>query len=131
MFGYSPRYQQIISLASTFVILWAWMACVLVCSDIAEHNGETKPIQATNNRIDTECVDAPDALDNCAITTVPVIFQERQTVSVHALTSKELTLTPFKNLLLIPLSLRKSDINQHSPPETILLLFLQFCNFRI
>jgi hypothetical protein len=130
MFHHWTRYRQLISLALPFILLWSWMACVMVCSDIGEHNTETEVYGETNNDNESECADSAN-LDDCTLTATPAIFQERQTIPAHALTSKEIAFTPIKNPAFVSLSLLQSNINRHSPPKTTTLLFLQLCNFRI
>ncbi len=132
MFRLSSVHQKLFSFLLPAILLWSWMACVFVCSDIAEHNSNTQAKWTANSSNEVECLNENSSLDNCPFTSTPATVQERPTFPAYALIEKVIDSVPFKNLASFPMSIVESDINQNSPPPKLTSqLFIRLCNFRI
>ncbi len=129
MFRNQTAHQKFFALLLPAILLWSWMACVFVCSDIAKHNSDTQAKWTANLSNEAECLNENSSLDNCPFTSTPATVQERQTISLYAVINEEIAFISFKHLVSIPMSIVESDINQNSPPKLTSQLFIRLCNF--
>lgn len=128
MFRSSSLYNRFIALLMPAIFLWSWMACVSVCAEITENTSETSAVSQLNAC--GESISQSSGLDGCQFTATPATLQDRQTVVAPVLANIEISFPPVHRPAFAP-SVIKSDINQNSPPEITVLLFLRLQNFRI
>ena len=128
MFRKSSAYYRFTTLLLPAILLWSWMACISICTELTEHSSEPTTVLTANTY--SESVGLATEPDGCRVTAIPATFQDRQTVNVPVLANVQISFLPTHHPAFVP-SVIKSDIRQNSPPRITVPLFLRLRNFRI
>jgi hypothetical protein len=106
------------------------MGCVSICSEITEH-AATEINCVKEGGSGNESVDISNKSNGCPLTATAVTYQERQNIYVPALIIKVINYLPNQDVRFVPSSVPDSNINQNSPPQHSIPIYLQLRNFRI
>jgi hypothetical protein len=107
------------------------MFCVAICSEITEHAEPENAAGIKIKSVENDCAGISDFPESCPLTTTYVTLQERQTIYTPALLSSNTNFLSRQDLRFVPSIVRKSNVNQNSPPVFSPPLYLQFRAFRI
>ena len=130
MFRISNSYK-ILALLLPAALLCSCLACVAICSEITEHaeleNAACLKIKCGEN----DCAGISNFSEGCPLTVTYITLQERQTIYTPALASSKTNYLSRQALKFVPQAVRKSNVNQNSPPVFSPPLYLQLRTFRI
>jgi hypothetical protein len=127
----STNYRRLLALLLPTVLLCSCMACVVICSEIAGHDDAENNVCIKSNGAGNECVELSGISESCSITTTHIIFQKGQFDYAPALVNSKINYLSQQKVKFVSLFIPDSNINQNSPPQLLVPLYLQFSNFRI
>ncbi len=131
MFRISTNYYRLLALLLPAILLCSCMACVEICSEITEHADAENDTCIKVNGGENDCVELSRISESCPLSVTPVTFQERQTIYTPALVDTRINYLSRQVMEFFPSSISDSNVNQNSPPQFSVPLYLQLRNFRI